>query len=240
MKMNVESIKRISVKLAPKLRRAAIWSCVLIVVLLAVVAFTPLSNLLARPLIVKDAEPEKADVIFVLGGGAYPNGVLGGSSSERFIHGMLLHKDGYGKELVFVGGSITSIASKLGHTLSRSEDYSAIDVTESAVMYDNAVRLGLSEGALHLDRESTHTYSNVLYAQGFMEEGGYESCLLVSSPTHMYRVMRVAKKLGLSCSAAPVPDHTPFRSSAVARVALLREVLWEYTGLAIYKIYGYI
>ena len=107
-------------------------------------------------------------------------------------------------------------------------------------MYDNAIRLGLSEASIHLDRDSTHTYSNVVFAQEFMKDKVFKSCLLVSSPTHMYRVMSVASKLGLSCRAAPVADYTPFRRSAIDRVALLREVLWEYAGLAIYKVYGYI
>lgn len=198
-----------------------------------------MSNILARTLVV-EASVEKSDVIFVLGGGAYPNGVLGGSSNERFIHGMLLYKGGYGKELVFVGGSITSVASKLTHTFTRSEDPSSIDVTESAIMYDSAIRLGLSEASMHLDRDSTHTYSNVVFAQEFMKDKALKSCLLVSSSTHMYRVMSVASKLGLPCSPAPVADYTPFRRSALDRLALLREVLWEYAGLAIYKVYGYI
>ena len=240
MKMYYENRSEMLLRVGRMVWRAFVRLSVAITLFLLVVAFTPLSNLLARGLVVEAATLEKVDVIFVLGGGAYPVGVLGKSSNERFIRGMLLYKDGYGKELVFVGGSITSVASKLTHTLTRSEDSSAIDVTESAIMYDSAIRLGLPEVSLHLDRDSTHTYSNVVYAGEFIKEKGLKNCLLVTSPTHMYRVMRVSAKLGLPCSASPVVDYTSFRRSAVDRVALLREVLWEYAGLAIYKVYGYI
>ncbi len=236
----MKTYRELLIKVWHRVRRWGVRFSVAFIIFLGVVAYTPLSNLLARPLIVEAAFIEKVDVVFVLGGGAYPNGVLGKSSSERFIRGMLLHRDDLGRELVFIGGSITDVTSKLAHTLSRSEDSSAIDVTESAIMYDAAVRLGLNKAALHLDKDSTHTYSNVLFAQKFMEDRALKSCMLVTSPTHMYRVTRVARKLGLSCKAAPVADHTPFRDSALERMVLLREVLWEYAGLAIYKIYGYI
>ena len=49
-----------------------------------VIMFTPLANYMARPLIV-DMELRSVDLVAVLGGGAYRNGILSGASNERLI-----------------------------------------------------------------------------------------------------------------------------------------------------------
>lgn len=56
----------------------------------------------------------------------------------------------------------------------------------------------------------------------------------------MKRAMGVADRLNLWCAPAPVADYTPYRTAAIERVHLMKDVLWEYLGLVLYRIYGYI
>lgn len=203
------------------------------------VIYTPVANLMARPLIV----PErliKSDVIVVLGGGAYENGVLGGASNERLLRGILLYKKGYAPAVIFSGGSITSTSTKIMHTLVASDDRGAIDAPEAAVMADTAAALGIPQGAIIVDARSTNTRENLKDVKDYMAEKGLKTCLLVTSSTHIMRAMLIAKKLGMDCAPAPAADYTPFRRSAIDRLSLFHAVIWEYAGLALYKVYGYI
>jgi uncharacterized SAM-binding protein YcdF (DUF218 family) len=204
-----------------------------------IIMFTPLSNYMARTLIVAP-EFKKTDLIAVLGGGAYVNGVLGGASNERLIQGMILYREGYAPEIIFSGGTIIKPSKKVLHTILKSEDTSLIDVVEAAIMKDVSLKLGIPEQDVAVDAASTHTYGNIKGIKDYMAARGLKTCLIVTSPTHMYRSYRVTQKLGLDCYPAPVRDYTWHISSAVGRLGLFRAVLWEYAGLVVYRFYGYI
>lgn len=204
-----------------------------------ITAFTPLSNILARPLIVEPSV-KKADIIVVLGGGAYGNGVLKKASSERLLQGLLLYKEGFAGRIAFSGGSISNTMEKAARTISGTEDPSRINVVESEIMRDISLKLGIPRSALYVDAASTHTYSNIVNVKDLMRSEAFKSCLLVTSPTHMLRALKVSQKLGLDCSPAPVEDYTPYRKISADRIGLMYEVLWEYAGLVVYKARGYI
>ncbi|MBI5599243.1 MAG: YdcF family protein [Deltaproteobacteria bacterium] len=200
---------------------------------------TPFANFAARGLVV-EPEVKKADIIVILGGGAYKNGVLSGASNERLIHGLLLYRQGLAPEIFLSGGSISAVSKKLFHTLSKSEDAAAIDAPEASVMRDISIGLAVPPEHIRVDERSTNTYTNLRAAGSFMRERGFKKCLLVTSPTHMSRAIAVAEKLGVDCSPAPVEDYTRFRTGAFDRLSLAGEVFWEYAALALYKAYGYI
>ncbi|MEE9613471.1 MAG: YdcF family protein [Thermodesulfobacteriota bacterium] len=220
-------------------RRFLIVFCVAFTVLVLVVMFTPVANYMARPLVVAPKDRE-ADLIVVLGGGVFPNGLLGGGSNERLIHGLLLYKEGRAPKIIFSGGSIIKTSAKILHTITRSEDTSRIDAVEADIMKDISVRLGIPAGDLSVDGDSIHTYGNLAAVKGFMETRGLKSCLIVTSPTHILRSMKVSGKLGLDCYPAPVGDYTPHIRGSTGRLSLMRAVLWEYAALGLYKAYGYI
>ena len=227
----------LNLKVTPK--GVALGFCAVFTVSVLLIIFTPISNYMASPLVV-DPEPRRAELIAVLGGGAHPNGVLGGGSSERFLHGLRLYKQGYGGEVLFVGGSILKPTKKVLHTVTKSEDASEIDVAEAALMHELSMAFGMDPGKMHQESASTHTYENIVAIKDFMEVRGIKDCLIVTSPTHSARSISVALKLGLDCTPATVPDYTPHISSALGRLSLLHAVLWEYAGLFLYKAYGYI
>lgn len=213
--------------------------CVIFTLFAFVFMFTPLASVLARPLIM-EPDVKKSDLIIVMGGGAYPNGVLGEASGERFLAGILLYKEGQAKRIFFAGGSITDTSEKIIRAIFKSGESGAIDVVESALMLDIAKKLGIPEAALHADVSSTNTYANLLAAKAYMEKNNLKTCLIVTSPTHMYRSRRVSEKLGLDCGSAPVKDYTGYANSAMDRLELSWRVFWEYAALALYKAYGYI
>ena len=200
--------------------------------------YTPAANWMARPLVM-EPELKSAGLVAVLGGGAYENGSLSAASMERLIYGLTLYRKGYAKRVIFSGGTINDPKDKLIHTVTGLSG-ELMDVVESAVMADIAAGLGMDEADMAVDASSTNTYENILYLREYMEKNGLTDCLLVTSPSHMYRSWRVAKRLGIDCAPAPVADNTSLRKTGLDRLALAREAAHEYAGLAYYWYKGYI
>lgn len=222
-----------------KVKNIIIWLSIGFTAAMLSVMFTPLANMMARPLVVDETPLQKTDVIAVLGGGAYPNGVLGGASNERLLRGLILYRQGYGKTVIFTGGSVNSMRDKLGHTVLGSRAEMTV-IGESVLMRQAALGLGMSEADTVFDDRSLNTYENLVFVRAYMEEKGLESVTIVTSPTHMRRAELIAKKLGLKFQSAPVADYTEYRRGAIDRLSLFRETLWEYLALVLYSIYGYI
>lgn len=204
-----------------------------------IVMFTPVSNQLANLL---EIEPvyEKADVIIVLAGGAYQGGTLTTSSNERILQGINLFKMGYAPKLMIVGSSINSTTRKFTDAFAESSDDSRISTVDSMVMKDLAVRLGIDENDIIIEITSTHTYENIKKAMSLMKENNFKTSLLVSSGIHMYRVIRITKNLGMNFSPAHASNYTDYRVGAIDRLRLFDETIWEFIGLGIYRIKGWI
>lgn len=221
-----------------KVKKLIIWLSIGFTAAMLIVMFTPLANMLAGKLVVDEAELHKNDVIAVLGGGAYPNGVLGGASNERLIKGLFLYRQGFGKKLIFTGGTVRGMMNKIGHTVLGSQ--ADMTIGESVLMRQAALGLGLPAADSVFDDMSLNTYENLVFVKVYMEEKGLETVTIVTSPTHMRRAGLIAEKLGLKFQNAPVADYTGYRKGAIDRLSLFREVLWEYFALVLYKVYGYI
>lgn len=219
--------------------RLSRWVAFLFTAGALIVIYTPVANLMARPLIVKE-RLIKSDVIVVLGGGAYENGVLGAASNERLIRGLLLYKDGLAPRIIFSGGTINGASAKVIHTLTASSGHNGMDAVEASIMADTAARLGIPQDVIDVDISSTNTYENLKAGATYMKTNNLKTCLLVTSSTHMLRSMLVSKKLGMDCAPAPVADYTRLRRSSIDRLSLFHAVTWEYAGLALYRVYGYI
>lgn len=221
-------------------KKLVVWfSCVFTAVFL-VLMFMPVANLLARPLIVKP-DLKKADLIVVLGGGAYKNGEMASSSMERLLRALILYKKGYANRIYFTGGMVVKQYRKILHTVLRADDVKGDDVLSEAAFMMNAARtLGVSEKDMAIDSSALNTIENLRHVKAYMAENGMKDCLLVTSSTHMLRASLIARKIGLNCYWAPVADTSRYKTTAMVRLNLVREVLWEYAGLALYRFYGYI
>lgn len=215
------------------------WLAVLFTAVVLAVMFTPVANFMARPLIIKPVL-KRADIIAVLGGGAYKNGALGKTSTERLVAGLMLYKQGFSGKIIYSGSAITSDSKKIFRAITKSDESARGVAVEAGLMKNISDGLGIGISDTVVDNSSTNTYQNLSHVKDHMEKAGFKTCLIVTSSTHILRAMLIAKKLGMECYPAPVDDYTEFRLAAADRLGLFYEALWEYAGLVFYKVYGYI
>lgn len=219
--------------------RAVKYFCAAFTTGALIVMFTAVPNQLANLMEIKPTY-KKADVIIVLAGGAYPDGTLSSLSNERIIQGISLFKMGYAPRLMIIGSSINSTTRKFTDAFAESSDNSRISTVDSMLMKDFAVRIGIRENDIIAETTSTHTYENLKKAAALMHENNLRTSLLVSSGIHIYRVSRIAKNLGMNFSPAHAPNYTIYRTGAMDRLNLFYETSWEFMGLGIYWVKGWI
>lgn len=223
-----------------KIKKPVIYIWVAMNVFVLIIAITPLSNFLASQLIV---EPllKKSHVIAVLGGGVYKNGVLGSATSLRVIRGVVLYKQGYSDKVFFTGATVKELDKKIVSATKGDTSSSLLPTSnEGLSMFSTVSAMGLPPEAIAYDDKATHTYANMIELKKYMDINSLSTCMIVTSPTHMYRASLSAKKAGLNCSPAPVEDYTGEIGSFIGRINLFYTVMWEYAGLVFYKLYGYI
>lgn len=189
-------------------------ACFTFVLIVLLAAFTPLPNILSRPLIIPPAL-EKADAILVLSGGVYSNGSLSYFTMERIIQGVILYRSGYAKKLILSGGV----------SLGNNKNYDA-DAMKKVV-----VSLGVKEEDIIVENKSKDTYENLLNAKIIINEMGFRKVLLVTSATHTYRSMKIANTLGLSLIPASPTPFEEFRQTPIDRLLLFYFSVREYAAL---------
>lgn len=219
-------------------KKAVKWFSLAFTAVSFIVMLTPLPNRLAAPLLVSEGPAQKTDVIAVLGGGAYANGVLGGASNERLIKGVLLYREGRAPKIVFTGGSVLELKAKLNHTVLGSTDAGAGRFTEAGLMRGLATGMGVPPADCVVEDKSLSTFENLRNLKAYMDGNGMRTATIVSSPLHMKRTALIARKLGMEFTLSPAFDATKHRTTPIARVHLMRDVLWEYAALGLYWMKG--
>jgi uncharacterized SAM-binding protein YcdF (DUF218 family) len=143
------------------------------------------SLVLAIYLFGKRDEARPADAIIVLGAAQYdgrPSPVL----RARLDHALELYRDGVAPVIVFTGGV------GVGDTVSEAE-----------VGRRYAIREGVPEGAIRVEREGLSTNESMLAAAALLADEGLGSAVLVSDPFHMLRLRLLASRLGLRAYSSP-------------------------------------
>jgi len=125
----------------------------------------------------------KADVVIVLGASAYhnkPSPVF----EQRIRHGLFLYKQGYAKKIIFTGGfgEKNNIRSAFA---------------ESEVARNFALKNGVDDQDILLEKISRNTLENLLQAQKIMQRYDLQTAIIVSDPLHIARALRVAKNIGI-------------------------------------------
>jgi uncharacterized SAM-binding protein YcdF (DUF218 family) len=182
------------------------------------VGSTPLANLLAMPLWAPAPDPARADVAVVLSGGRYDDGSLNEAALERTVTAVVLYHRGLAPRLLFTGGPCCGRSA-------------------SALMAALAADLGVPKDAILLEEQSTRTRESAVNAAALLRQHGWRSVILVTSPLHMLRARLAFAAIGVPVE--PVLASTRnvrLVSSVPERLALMREVLHEYLGLALYRI----
>jgi uncharacterized SAM-binding protein YcdF (DUF218 family) len=183
---------------------------------------TPLIWLLAAPLKIAEL-PQKADAIIVFAGGVGESGEAGQGYEERVEHAVNLYKEGYAPYLIFSSGYVYRFR-------------------EPEVMKILATSLSIPSNAIILEEKATNTYENVKFTKEILEENGWNSVLLISSPYHMCRASLVFRKIAKDIKVihTPIPHSLFYSRKEGVRLRHIQGVMHEYLGIIYYWWKGWI
>jgi len=185
----------------------------IVLLLFAVAAFTPLANLInIRMAGVPHVEP--SDAIVVLGrGGADSDGVLTNRSLRRLLRGVGLYHDGFAPLLVLSGSA--------GEAHARTTLARGFGIPETAI---------LTTARARTTREEAEEIARLLLPLG------QRRILLVADPIDMPRSRALMEHSGFV--VRPVPTAATGPSNPESRLGLLRDLVTELAGWTYYRLNG--
>jgi uncharacterized SAM-binding protein YcdF (DUF218 family) len=149
----------------------------------------------------------EADAIVVLGAAQY-NGRPSPVYRARLDHALELYERGYAPRLILTGGV------GRGDTLSEGE-----------VGRRYALRHGVPDRAILVEREGVTSAESVAAAAALMRAYDMRTALVVSDPFHMLRLELLARRAGIRPYRAPTPTSRLGRDSHMWRRYVVRESL---------------
>jgi vancomycin permeability regulator SanA len=162
-------------------------------------------------------QSERADVICLFGAavwGSSPSPEL----EARILWATQLYREGRAPLLFLSGGPTGS------------------NLSESDVMGAVAVKQGVPRSALVFDNAGITTAQTLIDLKHYMQGNALTSCLMVSSPFHMARIMVLARLYGLRAFTSP-PGKTPVWLSVPQRArAIAREELALFKDLLVFAV----
>jgi uncharacterized SAM-binding protein YcdF (DUF218 family) len=161
-------------------------------------------------------EQRPVDAIVVLGAAQYdgrPSPVF----AARLDHAVALWHAGLATAFVVTGGKLPGDRT-----------------TEAAVARRYAVERGVPEDAIFGEDEAHNTLTSLRTVATMMRAHGLSSAVLVSDPTHMLRVLRIADDLGIEAYGSPTPT-SPVQHDLDRRI---RATVHELGALAVYFLAG--
>ncbi len=203
-------------------RRRALRTVVGLAAAYLILFQSPVSWWLAAPLKVVEP-PRPADAIVVFAGGVGESGKAGGGYQERVKQAVDLYRQGLAPRLIFSSG------------------YTFV-FYETEVMKELAAALGVPAEAILLETEAANTYENVVFVDRILDEQGWRSILLVSSPYHMRRALLTWRKAApeVTVIPTPVPKSQFYAHRLGASLEQIRGILHEYAALLLYLWRGWI
>lgn len=161
-------------------------------------------------------EARPADAIVVLGAAQF-NGQPGGVFEARLQHAVDLWKQGLAPYLIVTGGKLPADIT-----------------TEAATAQAWAIANGVPKEAILGENRGRNTLESMDGVAAILRSHDLHSVLFVSDRTHMLRVLRMAKDLGITAWGSPTPtsptDLEPDRR--------WRSIAHELAGLAAYFVGG--
>ncbi len=105
--------------------------------------------------------------------------VLAGEETERVEYGVKLFKEGWARKdkIVMSGGPLVW------------------KYTWAALMQEHALSLGIPQNAILLADRSRNTVQEAINVREIMSKHGYKSCILVTSPYHSKRSLKIFRKV---------------------------------------------
>lgn len=194
----------------------------LLALVVAALVFTPITWLLARPMVRDDrVDAARADAIVVFSGAVTRDGLLAGEAIDRLLHALQLRRAAPALPLL-----LSSYALPEREARSSARDQRAL--------------VALAGGAAPIfvtDVRSTHDEA-VLWADT-LRAHGWRRVIAVTSPQHTRRACATLARRGLvvQCSAAPwrlasLPPRSARERLLVARRLLYEALAWtQYAAL---------
>lgn len=228
----------ISLFLIKKKPKTAIWFVAVCLVIVAVMGNSYFSNFLTRSMewrYMPPAQFEKADAILLIAEGTYPANtprqrVEVGEGADRAIYAAQLYQKKLAPRII-VSGSLS--ASTSAKTL--------------------LIELGVPEQAILVDQTSLNMRASAHYISQIIEIEEIKNVILVQSALKMDRTLFLFKDLDLNISVAPVDYQVTLQDwqnlkSSNWQVVISHlmpgaeafenswQALWEYFGLAFYRV----
>ena len=150
--------------------------------LLAVLAFTPLSDLTQPP---APPSPRPADAVVVLGSYMGTDGTLSAASLQRAVRGIQLYRRGLAPLLVMAGAQQGPLA-------------------EAEVRAALAREFGVPGEAVLAEAGGKTTHDEALRIHRLLQARGVNDLLLVTSMEHMPRAREEFERQGFTVAPAPV------------------------------------
>jgi uncharacterized SAM-binding protein YcdF (DUF218 family) len=210
------------------LRPVLVVAALAIVILLAVVMYTPAAGVLAAPFVRTDHLPSKPpDAIAILSGGTNSDGTMGGPTIDRLLTGIELSRKYPGVPLIIS----RDLAYYAGHSFSDSADVRRL--------------LSLAaESALVVYADSTtSTRVEALRMKDIARARHWSRIALVTSPMHTRRACATFEAVGFSVYCVPAVSRSgPVRTNGASddRVGLFRYWVYEEAGTLKYRSAGWI
>jgi uncharacterized SAM-binding protein YcdF (DUF218 family) len=181
------------------LGRVYVWIALVFTSYSVLVAFTPFAPWYAR-ILAGNWTDSDGDVLIVLGADGEPDGLVGGYSYWRCVYAVRAWREGHFTRIVVSGGPI--------------EGSSSYSIASS--MRDFLVSSGVPTEAIFLEDRSHSTRENALFTQQLIA-GWPGKKVLLTSDQHMFRALRVFRKVGLDVTPRPAPDTIKGSRSWIAR-----------------------
>jgi uncharacterized SAM-binding protein YcdF (DUF218 family) len=155
-----------------------------------------------------------ADAIVVLGAAQY-DGTASPVFEARLEHAVALYHAGVARRFVVTGGRLAGDRT-----------------TEAAVARAYAIAHGVPAEAIFGEDLAHNTLDSLRAVAGEMRIRGLRSAIFVSDPTHMLRVLAIARDLGIE-SMASATRSSPVQADVLRRA---RATVHELAALAVYLV----
>jgi uncharacterized SAM-binding protein YcdF (DUF218 family) len=198
------------------LQRAAIWAGRVLMtlgLLVVLVTVTPVDRWWAHAYS-GPMELPKGDVLILLSAANDDHGFISYSSYWRARYALLAWRTGAFKTMVVTGGSGPAIR-------------------------DFLVTQGVPANAIVAEWASTSTRENGVNTARLVQ-GMPGKKVLLTSDFHMYRALRVFRKLGVDVAPAPAPDVMKISMSPYLRVPAFETLVVETAKIVYYKLHGWL
>lgn len=155
-------------------------------------------------------------------------------AADRLFQTIGLYKTGYIDKFVVVGGSGSLLYPEM---------------IESELVRSYLLQIGIPENDILIENKSKNTYENALFTAELLEQQNFrDSCLLVTSASHIRRAKACFTKAGVKVKGYPTNQlDTDFRYSPAALLLPDASILgnWqllihEMLGYTVYWLKGYL